>query len=155
MGSIEVSHLSWSLPGGQVLLDDVSFRVGEGEHVALVGANGAGKSTIMRLVAGTEKATSGTITVQGSLGVMTQLVGSLDETTSVRDLYVSLSAPEIQEAAARLDRAERAMADGSGDGMAYASYYAPGVGLVGRRAWPAARGDGYWLALREHGVNNL
>ena len=120
MGSIEVSHLSWSLPGGQVLLDDVSFRVGEGEHVALVGANGAGKSTIMRLVAGTEKATSGTITVQGSLGVMTQLVGSLDETTSVRDLYVSLSAPEIQEAAARLDRAERAMADGSGDGMAYA-----------------------------------
>ena len=52
-----MSHLSWSLPGGQVLLDDVSFRVGEGEHVALVGANGAGKSTIMRLVAGMEKAT--------------------------------------------------------------------------------------------------
>ncbi len=120
MGSIEVSHLGWSLPGGRVLLDDVSFRVGEGEHVALVGANGAGKSTIMRLVAGTETATAGTITVQGSLGVMTQLVGSLDDTTSVRDLAVSLGPPAIQEAAARLERAERAMADGTADGMAYA-----------------------------------
>lgn len=120
MGSIEVSHLSWSLPGGQVLLDDVSFRVGDGDHVALVGANGAGKSTIMRLVAGTERAASGTITVQGSLGVMTQLVGSLDDTTSVRDLYVSLASPAIREAAARLDRAQAAMVEGTGDGMAYA-----------------------------------
>ena len=120
MGSLEVSHLSWTLPGGQVLLEDVSFRVGNGEHVALVGANGAGKSTLMRLIAGTETPTSGTVTVQGSLGVMTQLVGSLGDTTSVRDLYVSLAAPSIQEAAARLARAEAAMADGTGDGMKYA-----------------------------------
>lgn len=120
MGSIEVSHLGWSLPGGRVLLDDVSFRIGEGEHVALVGANGAGKSTVMRLIAGTERSTQGTITVQGSLGVMTQLVGSLDDRTSVRDLYVSLSPPSIREAAERLQRAEAAMATGDGDGMRYA-----------------------------------
>lgn len=103
-----------------MLLDDVSFRVGEGEHVALVGANGAGKSTVMRLIAGTETPTSGTISVQGSLGVMTQLVGALDTATSVRDLYVSLSSPEVREAAALLDRAEQQMADGADDGMKYA-----------------------------------
>jgi ATPase subunit of ABC transporter with duplicated ATPase domains len=120
MGSLEVSHLGWSLPGGQVLLDDVSFRVGEGEHVALVGANGAGKSTVMRLISGTETGAAGTIAIQGSLGVMTQLVGSLGATTSVRDLYVSLSSPRIQRAAQDLTRAEAEMADGTGDGMKYA-----------------------------------
>jgi len=120
VGSIQVSHLGWSLPGGQTLLDDVSFRVGEGEHVALVGANGAGKSTVMRLIAGAETPTTGTISVQGSLGIMTQLVGALDKTTTVRDLYVSLSDPQLQDAAARLVRAEQQMADGSDDGMKYA-----------------------------------
>lgn len=120
MGSIQASHLGWSLPGGQTLLDDVSFRVGEGEHVALVGANGAGKSTVMRLIAGTEVPTTGTISVQGSLGVMTQLVGALDDSTTVRDLFVSLSTPDLQDAAARLDRAERQMATGDDDGMKYA-----------------------------------
>jgi ATPase subunit of ABC transporter with duplicated ATPase domains len=119
VGSIQVSHLGWSLPGGQTLLDDVSFRVGEGDHVALVGANGAGKSTIMRIISGTETGATGTISVQGSLGVMTQLVGSLAD-TNVRDLYLSLSSPEIQDAAARLDRAETQLTDGSDDGMKYA-----------------------------------
>ena len=119
MGSIQVSHLGWSLPGGQTLLEDVSFRVGEGDHVALVGANGSGKTTVMRLIAGAETPTDGTISVQGSLGVMTQLVGSLGDST-VRDLYVSLSSPELQAAATQLDRAEGLMADGSDDGMKYA-----------------------------------
>ena len=91
MGSIQVSHLGWVLPGGQTLLDDVGFRVGEGEHVALVGANGAGKTTVMRLLAGADTPTSGTVSVRGSVGVMTQLVGSLDSTMTVRDLYLSLA----------------------------------------------------------------
>jgi len=117
---LHISHLGWSLPGGKTLLDDVSFSVGEGEHVALVGANGAGKSTVMRLISGTETGPSGTISVQGSLGVMTQLVGSLDADTTVRDLYLSLSNDDIRRAATRLLRAETLMADGSGDAMAYA-----------------------------------
>ena len=121
MGSIQVSHLGWSIPGGQTLLDDVSFRVGEGDHVALVGANGVGKTTVMRLLAGTATAETGTISVQGSLGVMTQLVGSLDATTTVRDLYLALANSTIRAAADRLTRAEARMADGSDDGMKYAA----------------------------------
>lgn len=120
MGSIQVSHLGWAIPGGQQLLDDVSFRVGEGEHVALVGANGAGKSTVMRLIAGTETPSEGTISVQGSLGVMTQLVGSLDSTVTTRDLFIDLASPELRDAAQRLDRAEAQMASGDDDGMKYA-----------------------------------
>ena len=43
----------------------VSFEVGEGEIVALIGANGAGKSTTLRTISGLEKAKSGSIVFQG------------------------------------------------------------------------------------------
>ena len=121
MGAIQVSHVGWSVPGGQSILDDVSFRVGDGEHVALVGANGAGKTTIMKIIAGTEKAREGTVSIDGSLGVMTQLVGALDDSTNVRDLYLSLATPAIREAADRLQRAEAKLAAGEDDGMKYAA----------------------------------
>ena len=121
MGAIQVSHVGWSVPGGQSILDDVSFRVGDGEHVALVGANGAGKTTIMNIIAGTEKAREGTVSIDGSLGVMTQLVGALDDSTNVRDLYLSLATPAIREAADRLQRAEAKLAAGEDDGMKYAA----------------------------------
>ena len=40
-------------------LDDVSIEVGEGQIVGIVGANGAGKSTMMNTVSGHGQATSG------------------------------------------------------------------------------------------------
>ena len=52
MGHLDVSRVSYALPDGTPLLDDVSFRVPAGGVVALVGANGAGKSTLIRLIAG-------------------------------------------------------------------------------------------------------
>ncbi|MGZ4769199.1 MAG: ATP-binding cassette domain-containing protein, partial [Ilumatobacteraceae bacterium] len=106
MGSIQISHVGWRRPGGAELLRDVSFTVGNGDRVALVGANGVGKSTLMRLIAGEAAATSGTITVDGRLGVMRQLVGDNDQT--VRDLMVSLAPQRLQDAAVRLARAEAA-----------------------------------------------
>jgi ATPase subunit of ABC transporter with duplicated ATPase domains len=41
---VDVSRVGFVLPDGRVLLDDVSLRVGDGAKVALVGANGAGKT---------------------------------------------------------------------------------------------------------------
>ena len=38
--------------GGQDVLKDVSFEIGDRERVALVGANGAGKSSLLKIVAG-------------------------------------------------------------------------------------------------------
>ena len=43
MGHLEAAHLEYYLPDGRALLGDVSFRVGEGAVVALVGPNGAGQ----------------------------------------------------------------------------------------------------------------
>ena len=117
-----MSHLSYRLPGGRTLLDDVSFRVGNGEHVALVGANGVGKTTAIRLVAGEEPARSGTVTVDGSLVVMHQFIGSIRDRRTVRDLLVALSPPAVRRAAERLAAAERALAGHATDehGLRYA-----------------------------------
>ena len=124
MGSIDVSHLSWSRPGGAPLLRDVSFHVGAGSRVALVGANGVGKSTLLRLIAGEETGHRGTISVDGSVGVMRQLVGMVGDATTVRDLLVSVSSPAIRRAAAAVDAAEAARAADPADtaaGLAYAA----------------------------------
>jgi len=75
VGHIDVAHLGHILPNGQVLLDDVSFRIGEGTKAALVGPNGAGKTTLIRLIAGDLAPQSGTVTGSGGLGVMRQFVG--------------------------------------------------------------------------------
>ena len=50
MGHLEAGHLEYYLPDGRVLLGDVSFRVGDGAVVALVGANGAGQDDLLRLI---------------------------------------------------------------------------------------------------------
>ena len=51
--------------GSFVAVDDVSFEVGSGELVALLGPSGGGKSTILRIIAGLETADSGTIALDG------------------------------------------------------------------------------------------
>jgi len=106
MGHVDLSAVSYHLPDGRVLLDDVSFRVGEGAVVALVGANGSGKTTLMRIIAGDLSATSGSVTRSGGLGVMRQFIGSIRDTSTVRDLLFSLAPPRLREASAEVDRLE-------------------------------------------------
>ncbi|MEB3264375.1 MAG: ABC transporter ATP-binding protein [Synechococcus sp.] len=49
------------------VLEGITFEVNTGEFVALVGSSGSGKSTVMRLVAGLERPTTGVITVDGQV----------------------------------------------------------------------------------------
>jgi ATP-binding cassette subfamily C protein len=63
---IEFSHVSFRYhEDGPLILDDVSFRAGPGEFIALVGPSGAGKSTCLRLILGFEKPGSGSIYFDG------------------------------------------------------------------------------------------
>ena len=110
MGHLDISRVTFALPDGRVLLDEVSFKVAEGRVTALVGANGSGKSTLMRMIAGDEPTQSGAITRVGSLGVMRQFVGHMANGT-LRDLLLAVAPPALAGAAAELDAAELAMMD--------------------------------------------
>ncbi|CAG7638352.1 ABC transporter ATP-binding protein [Actinacidiphila bryophytorum] len=50
---------------GQVILDDIDWTVGAGQHWALLGANGAGKTTVLRLIGALMHPTTGTVDVLG------------------------------------------------------------------------------------------
>jgi ATPase subunit of ABC transporter with duplicated ATPase domains len=75
VGHLDVNAVSFSLPDGRRLLRDVTFRVGEGAKVALIGPNGTGKTTLLRILAGDLTASDGAVTRSGGLGVMRQFMG--------------------------------------------------------------------------------
>ena len=49
---IEFQHVSFSYEKDRPVIEDLSFRIERGESVGLIGANGAGKSTVMKLLLG-------------------------------------------------------------------------------------------------------
>ncbi len=106
MGHVDLSAVGYHLPDGRVLLDDVSFRVGEGAKVALVGPNGSGKTTLLRIIAGDLTPTSGSVSRSGGLGVMRQFIGSIRDQSTVRDLLFSLGRPALRAGVAEVDRLE-------------------------------------------------
>jgi ATP-binding cassette subfamily B multidrug efflux pump len=63
--AIEFSHVHFGYRPDESVLHDVSFRVKRGEHLALVGATGAGKSTTVSLILRLYELTAGTIEVDG------------------------------------------------------------------------------------------
>jgi len=72
---IEVRDLTKEYPG-KTAVDGVSFTISRGETAGLLGANGAGKSTIMNMIAGYTAMTAGTVRVDG--------LDILEEPTAVR-----------------------------------------------------------------------
>lgn len=79
--------------GGFVLLDDISFHISENDKIGLVGKNGAGKSTIMKLICGLQSPTSGHIDKPNhiNIGYLPQIMSHnkgrtvLDETLTAFD----------------------------------------------------------------------
>jgi sn-glycerol 3-phosphate transport system ATP-binding protein len=65
--AIELTDVRKVFPDGTVALHGLTLSVGDGEMVVVVGPSGCGKSTALRLVAGLEKVTSGTIAIDGRL----------------------------------------------------------------------------------------
>jgi ATPase subunit of ABC transporter with duplicated ATPase domains len=122
VGYLDVNGVGYTLADGRVLLDDVSFRVGEGAKVALIGANGVGKSTLLKIVAGDLQPQGGSVTRVGSLGVMRQFVGHFRDDSTVHDLLLSVAPPAVREAARRLEAAESRLAEREGDEAAQMRY---------------------------------
>ena len=115
MGHVVVSRLAYAHPGGELLFCDVSFRVSEGRHVGLVGANGVGKSTLFRVLAGALSADEGDVSVGGIVGYMSQDIGVADERRTVRELLLSLAPLAVRLAGERMLRHESQLAAGDVD----------------------------------------
>ncbi len=63
MSEVRLTKVSKMYPGGVVAVDNLSLSIAAGEFLVLVGPSGCGKSTTLRMVAGLEQITSGTIEI--------------------------------------------------------------------------------------------
>ena len=81
--AIVVSDLEYVHPGGGLLFSGVSFRVGDREHAALIGVNGVGKSTLLRLLTKELQPTQGAVQIDGRLQFMPQQIGRMYDSATV------------------------------------------------------------------------
>ena len=65
MSMLEIENLQVVYPNGTQALQSVSMRIEAREVVAIIGRSGAGKSTLLRCINGMQKASSGTIKLDG------------------------------------------------------------------------------------------
>ena len=110
---VAVSNLAYAHPGGGLLFDGVSFRLVAGRHAGLIGTNGVGKSTLLRILAGELQAADGHVAHGGRAAYMPQDVGTGDGT--VRELLLSVAPERAREVGWAMLRAERDLAAGDGD----------------------------------------
>ncbi len=84
---VEVENINYTLPNGRVLIDDFSALVQRGDKIGLIGPNGVGKTTLLRVLLGEIKADSGKLIEGTNLQVayFDQLRSQLDENRSVKD----------------------------------------------------------------------
>ncbi len=65
MASIEMRGLTKTYPGGVTAVNQLDLTIADGEFFALLGPSGCGKTTLLRTIAGLERATSGTLLLRG------------------------------------------------------------------------------------------
>src|SRR6266487_388767 len=84
---LQVNHIKLSY-GPRLILDDVSFTVAPGEKAGLIGVNGAGKSSLLKIIAGLQEADGGTVVLPRTYGYLSQDVAHeapVSEGSTVRD----------------------------------------------------------------------
>ncbi len=115
-GRVEFRGVSFSYGGGEKVLDGVSFKVEPGEQIALVGASGVGKTTLLSLILRFYKPTSGEVYIDGrpageyELDSLRKRIGYVSQSTQLQSgtimeniLYGDESAgPEGAREAAKL-----------------------------------------------------
>lgn len=87
--------------GKQKVLENISFNLNESERICIYGKSGIGKTTLLRIIAGLEKADSGKITFVGKVSMVFQEDRLLENTDVYTNLYCVLGS--------RFDKAEADM----------------------------------------------
>ncbi|SIL75733.1 ABC transporter--like protein [Mycobacteroides abscessus subsp. abscessus] len=104
---LTVSHLELRA-GARLLMEDVSFRINRGDKIGLVGRNGAGKTTMTKVLAGQTLPADGEVTRSGSIGYLPQDPKVEDMTQSARDRI--FSARNLAGVVSRMRRTQEEMA---------------------------------------------
>ncbi|MBV8559986.1 MAG: ABC-F family ATP-binding cassette domain-containing protein [Acidimicrobiia bacterium] len=90
--------------GGRVTLEGASFDVRAGDKVALVGRNGAGKTSLLRVLGGEARPLAGSVTCQGRLGWLPQEPRRDDDAQAGRALDYVLAGRGLDDAVVRLEK---------------------------------------------------
>jgi ATPase subunit of ABC transporter with duplicated ATPase domains len=90
--------------GGRLTLEGASFDVRAGDKVALVGRNGAGKTSLLRVLAGEAPAQVGSVVRRGRLGWLPQEPRRDDDVQTGRSLDYVLAGRGLDDAAVRLEK---------------------------------------------------
>ena len=107
--------------GDDIILEDVSFEVNNGDRLGLVGPNGCGKTTLLRIIVGEEETDGGSVTITATgvrIGYLEQALTYPDDATvgEVMLSQISETEQEIERLATQMSRAtgealEQLMAD--------------------------------------------
>lgn len=108
MISIQNLHVEFS---SKPLLDDISFVINKKDKIALVGKNGAGKSTMLKIIAGIQQPTGGTVAMpsETTVGYLPQQMRIADETTVLAE--VSKAFDHVRALEQELDRLNTELAE--------------------------------------------
>lgn len=75
-----------------LVLDNISFSIGKGEFVGLMGRNGAGKSTILKIISGIYSPTSGEVVINGKIAPVLELgAGFAEELSGYENIFLNAS----------------------------------------------------------------
>lgn len=166
--SITLAGLAWTTPDGRQLFHNLDLAFGP-ERTGLVGRNGVGKSTLLRLVTGELQPSAGSCSVDGTIGMLRQSVQGAEHET-IADLFGAragldllaraargkASAAELAEADWTLDeRVEEALAQAGLDAGADTPLRKLSGGQATRAGLAALIFDGPDFLLLDEPTNNL
>ncbi|HVO28985.1 MAG TPA: ABC transporter ATP-binding protein [Candidatus Paceibacterota bacterium] len=109
---IDFKGVSKSFGPNEVALRDVTFSVAGGEFACIIGPSGGGKSTILKIIAGLEKETSGAVVKPEKVSMVFQAGALLPWLTVAENVAIGLRAKNVPEARIRTEVARQIEAVG-------------------------------------------
>ena len=103
---LDINNLGVSF-GGEVLFENLSFRIGRGDRIGLIGKNGAGKSTLLKLLAGKNSPSVGGMSLEknATIGYLPQELEVENHRTVLEETFQAF--PEILKNQSRQDEVSK------------------------------------------------